>query len=112
MGNFPIWPMVGCPDDDINKCPIRERVAPYDSKTLQATPGYFTVTLANGIKAEMTTSNKTAIYRFTFPAPLNATDIANFGPAFSIELSDLPNTRKQGGIAVDYKSGRMKGEFF
>src|ERR1700759_1741231 len=97
MGNFPIWPMSGCPGDDVNACPFRERYMAYDSASLQAIPGYFTLTLANMIKAEMTAANRTALYKFRFPPPLNASDSATFGPAFSVELTDLPATRKQGG---------------
>lgn len=109
MGNFPIWPMVGCPKDDINLCPIRERAAAYDLGTLKATPGYFTVTLANGMKAEMTAANRTALYTFYFPPARNGSDLARFGPTFSIELTDLPNTRKQAGATVDFKTGRISG---
>jgi putative alpha-1,2-mannosidase len=101
--------MQGCPGDEINNCPIREKFIAYDSKSLKATPGYFSITLANGIKAEMTAANRTALYKFHFAPAFNVSDTARFGPAFSIELSDLPGTRKEGGAVVDAQTGRIHG---
>jgi putative alpha-1,2-mannosidase len=81
----------------------------YDSESLKATPGYFSVTLANLIKAEMTAANRTALYKFYFPQASNASDLAVYGPAFSVDLTDLPGTRKQAGAVVDLKTGRIAG---
>jgi putative alpha-1,2-mannosidase len=109
MGNFPIWPMLGCPGDDINACPIRERFISYDSTSLKASPGYFALTLGNKIKAEITAANRTALYKFQFPQPLNGSDISTFGPVFSVDLMDLPGTRKEGGAVVNFETGRIAG---
>lgn len=40
---------------------------PLDKKTEQALLGYYAVTLENGIKTEITSSRRAAIFRFTFP---------------------------------------------
>ncbi|EMC97554.1 glycoside hydrolase family 92 protein [Baudoinia panamericana UAMH 10762] len=110
LGNFPIFPQAGCAADDINNCvfPKATRATPRVNGSVQASPGYFTVELATNIKVEMTVTNHTALYRFTFPqkpVELNAT----LSPLILADLSDLPNSRINGSISVDNSTGRITG---
>ncbi|RFU33211.1 hypothetical protein B7463_g3124, partial [Scytalidium lignicola] len=104
LGNFPIFPNTGCPDDDLNQCiyPREDRLVYFDKSTIVATPGYFGLNLDSGIKAEMTTSSHTALYKFTFPQTTTA-------PMILVDLIDLPNSRSNGTAAVDPNTGRLYG---
>lgn len=59
----------------------------------------------------MTVSNHTALYRLTFPK--HATNAQNVtlpnSPLILFDLTDLPESRINGSIAVDGKSGRITG---
>jgi putative alpha-1,2-mannosidase len=110
LGNFPIFPQAGCPDDLVDNCvfPKTTRATPRINGTIQASPGYFALELATNIKAEMTTTNHTALYRFTFPStPTEAN--ATLSPLILADLSDLPNSRINGSIEVDDATGRITG---
>lgn len=76
-----------------------------------ARPGYFTINLDSGIKAEMTTTNHTALYRFTFfnNATVNAAVDGPLSPLFIVDLTDLPDSRSNGTASVDPGTGRMTG---
>lgn len=41
----------------------------YDKKTEQASPGYYAVTLANKVKAEITCTERVAFHQYTYPTP-------------------------------------------
>jgi putative alpha-1,2-mannosidase len=110
LGNFPLFPYAACPGDDIDKCtyPKKERLAygGFDTKTVVARPGFFGVTLSTGVKAEMTTTQRTALFRFTFPTTSNGSH-----PLLLQDLSDLSNSRQDNGsVSVDPNTGRIKGE--
>ncbi|PSN75350.1 hypothetical protein BS50DRAFT_481148 [Corynespora cassiicola Philippines] len=110
LGNFPIFAQSGCPNDDINACNYTywERQTPRINGTINAHPGYFDITLESQIRTEMTVTNHTALYRFTFPStPLTAN--TSLSPHFLIELSDLPQTRSDGQISVSASTGRVTG---
>ena len=102
LGNFPIFPQAGCPDDDLNRCKFSksDRAVNYTIADTKASPGYFSVTLNTSIVGEMTVTNHTALYRFTFPdtpvAPYNETGPQDSGPLSPLiitDLSDLSNSR-------------------
>ncbi|KAI0399948.1 family 92 glycosyl hydrolase [Xylaria palmicola] len=110
LGNFPLFPYAACPGDDINLCVYskRTRIAQgaFDAKTVVARPGFFSVTLNTGIKAEMTTAQRTALFRFTFP-----TSTSGAHPLLLQDLSDLHNSRQDNAsVSVDPTTGRIKGE--
>ncbi|KAF2269372.1 alpha-1,2-mannosidase-like protein [Lojkania enalia] len=110
MGNFPIFPHPGCQNDDINACSFNywERQIPRVQGSVRAQPGYFDITLASQVRAEMTVTNRTALYRLTFPeTPL--TRNTTLSPLILLELSDLPQTRGNGDIAINATSGRLTG---
>lgn len=110
LGNFPIFAQSGCPNGDVNACKytLWDRAVPRINGTVHARPGYFDITLANNIRTEMTVTNHTALYRFTFPeTPLEPNTPLN--PHLLIELSDLPQTRSEGNISITVTNGRITG---
>lgn len=105
LGNFPIFPHVSCPGDDLNNCifPKQGRAVAYVNESVKATPGYFTITLRNGIEADMTATQHTSLFRFKFPA-------AATSPLIQLDLSDLSDSRQDNAtISVDAATGRMTG---
>jgi predicted alpha-1,2-mannosidase len=110
LGNFPLFAQAGCPDDDLNSCLFTktDRATPRINGTVEASPGYFSVELATSVKAEMTVTNHTALYRFTFPeTPAEAN--APLSPLILADLTDLPDSRINGSISVDEATGRISG---
>lgn len=106
MGNFPIFPHPNCPDDDINKCQWQQddRETAWIPKSPKARPGFFSIDLANGVHAEMTTTNRSALYRFTF-----SDSDAALSPVVLVDIMDLPQLRSNGSAAVDPETGRLTG---
>lgn len=110
LGNFPIFAQSGCPNDDINACqyPYHERAIERIRGSENGRPGYFDITLVSNIRAEMTTTNRTALYRFTFPET-PTTPNTTLNPHILVDLRDLPNTRSEANITVYAKTGRITG---
>ncbi|KAF3032699.1 hypothetical protein E8E12_000048 [Didymella heteroderae] len=108
LGNFPIFPQV-CPDDDINTCkfPIAARATPYKNDSVKARPGYFGVELENGIHAEMTVAEHTALFRFDFSKTLSAN--ASGHPLILVDLTDLWASRQNASISVEASDGDSSG---
>lgn len=73
--------------------------------------------LNTSVKAEMTVSNHTALYRFTFPTdgtPTKASDRTchdrmTYSPLIHADLTDLSDSRDEGSIMVDKDTGRITG---
>ncbi|KAJ5606607.1 secreted glycosidase [Penicillium lagena] len=109
LGNFPIFPQASCPNDDINQCKwqMNDRATAWSNSSdgAQAHPGYFSILLENGIKAEMTTTNRSALYRFTF----DGTSSESLSPVILVDLMDLPQSRQNGTALVDPSTGRLTG---
>jgi len=110
LGNFPLFPQAGCPGDDLNRCKFtqEDRAVSRVNGTAEAHPGYFAITLNTSIHAEMTVTNHTALYRFTFPATPMEQD-APLSPLILVDLSDLPRSRSNGSISVDSATARITG---
>jgi len=104
LGNFPLFPQV-CPGDDLNRCSFRigDRKLAYLNNSVVARPGYFALELVSGVKAEMTTSERAALYRFEFPSG------AGSHPLVLLDLTDLWQSRQNASISVDPGTGRLKG---
>jgi putative alpha-1,2-mannosidase len=86
-----------------------ERASQRVNGSIEAHPGYFALTLNTSIKAEMTVSNHTALYRFTFPsATQNQTGLPN-SPLILVDLTDLPDSITNGRVEVDELTGRLQG---
>ena len=78
------------------------------NSTVEATPGYFAVKMVSAIKAEMTVTNHTALYRFTFPhSPVERN--ATLSPLILADLNDLPLSRSNGSVEVDADTARIRG---
>lgn len=110
LGNFPLFAQSGCPGDDINNCkfPQVDRAVPRINGSVKASPGYFAVTVATNIAVEMTVSNHSVIYRFTFPD--SPTEVnATLSPVILADLIDLPLSRSNGSVSVDATTGRITG---
>lgn len=64
--------------------------------------------MSTNIQAEMTATNHTALYRFTFPdTPVEQN--ATLSPLILADLIDLPQSRINGSASVDEQTGRMSG---
>ncbi|KXJ89166.1 family 92 glycoside hydrolase [Microdochium bolleyi] len=116
LGNFPLFAQTGCENDELNNCYFRKdhRASRRMPGSVEVRAGYFAVTLNTSVRAEMTTTNHTVLYRFTFPS--NASQPATkagkpvpYGPLILADLTDLADTRTQGSIAVDPDTGRITG---
>ena len=121
LGNFPLFAHPGCPLNDYTKC----RYATYTRRlervagSVEARAGYFSIELANHVRAEMTASVRAALYRFTFPSdpvvryPTPEGNItAHAGPVLLVDLQDLGATSLSAGAGCQVypESGRMVGE--
>ncbi|KAK8189420.1 glycoside hydrolase family 92 protein [Phyllosticta capitalensis] len=119
LGLFPIFPQSGCPDDDLNRCEwaYLDRRVERIYGSAKASPGYFAVTLNTSIQGEVTVTNHTALYRFTFPNdPVPQNGFGSIGnstiplsPVLLIDVIDLPRSRSDGNITVDAATGRITG---
>ena len=66
-----------------------------------ASPGYFSLTLNNGISMEATSTRRAGLERFTFPEGTKT-------PFFTLDLAnDLPRSFKGGNMTIDPNSGRV-----
>jgi putative alpha-1,2-mannosidase len=109
LGNFPLFPYASCPDDDIDRCdfPKKTRVnhGAFEDSSVKARPGYFGITLNSGVEVEMTTTQHTALFRFTFPTG------SDLHPLILQDLSDLSDSRQDNGtVTIDPDSGRITGD--
>ena len=112
LGNFPLFSYASCAGDDVNGCdyPKKARVrhGAYSNESVEARPGYFGITLETGVKAEMTTTQHAALFRFTFPETDDAGNQSR--PLILQDLSDLSDSREDNGtVAVDPDTGRITG---
>lgn len=107
MGNFPIFAQSSCPNDDLNQCKwqLNDRATAWDRDSPKARPGYFGISLDNGVHAEMTTTNRSALYRFTF----DQGSAEALSPVILVDLIDLPQSRTNGTANVDKSTGRLTG---
>ncbi|PQE05311.1 alpha-12-mannosidase protein [Rutstroemia sp. NJR-2017a BVV2] len=107
LGNFPLFPQY-CPEDIIDNCRflITDRATPYLNGSVVATPGYFSLGLATGIQAEMTTTEHAALYHFTFP-PASSSNGSALSPLILLDLTDLAASRQNATISLS-DDGRIK----
>lgn len=108
LGNFALFPYSSCPDGDINRCVFpkvsRAALGTFSNDSVVAEPGYFSLTLDSGVQAEMTTTQHTSIFKFTFPSGSEGE------PLILQDLTDLSNSRQDNGtISVDPTTGRITG---
>lgn len=108
QGQFPLFPQV-CPDGVLDNCNFRieDRSVPYENGSIKASPGYFALSLASGINAEMTVAEHTALYNFEFPSGSSGNGSAG-SPLILLDLTDLWQSRQNATVSVD-SNGRIKG---
>lgn len=90
-GDIPILPWPGDPSGDLTVSPHLNRqlyAQPFDHSQESAHPGYYAVTLANGIRVELTVSETSGIARFTFPAGTPARLLLNAGGSANSDVID------------------------
>ena len=106
LGNFPLFPQY-CPEDVLDNCNFRigDRAVHYVNGSVKASPGYFALDLVNGIQAEMTVTQRTALYHFSFP---KAGGNGTTSPLMLLDLTDLSASRQNATVSVD-SNGRIKG---
>ncbi|KAJ6545737.1 glycosyl hydrolase family 92-domain-containing protein, partial [Mycena capillaripes] len=68
LGNFPFLPLTTaeCADNDLTKCTLDRSRRALEHGEPTASPGYFAIPLNNGVNAEMTVTQHTALYRLTY----------------------------------------------
>ncbi|KIK62122.1 glycoside hydrolase family 92 protein [Collybiopsis luxurians FD-317 M1] len=109
LSNFKIWPFASCPS--FTKCPtdlfnraVPRKLLPDGSPDDVASPGYFASNLSTDIRVELTTTRRTALHRYTFPANSSHPRL----------LVDLTNDGQQSGYDVtldlDPSTGRVTGD--
>ncbi|KAI0476577.1 glycoside hydrolase family 92 protein [Xylariaceae sp. FL0804] len=109
LGNFPLFPQL-CPGDAVDNCAFRigDRATPYVADSVVARPGYFAVGLESGVGAAMTTGDRAALFRFTFPtSPSNQTGQNH--PLVLLDLTDLWQSRQNASVSVDVDGSRIQG---
>lgn len=103
LGNFPLFPQV-CPGGDLGRCRFRlgDRKLRYRPDSVRAAPGRFALELESGAGADMTVSQRAALFHFRFPAA------ADHGLVL-LDLTDLSRSCQRAEVRVDARSGRMVG---
>ena len=108
LGNFPLFPQY-CPDNNLTHCKFTKSQRRIPRGEYSASPGYFDITLADGIRGEATVTEHTALYRFTFPSNITSKGQVN-SPVITIDLNDLAGTRSgNAAVSVNQETGRVSG---
>ncbi|KAK5653909.1 hypothetical protein OQA88_7834 [Cercophora sp. LCS_1] len=112
LGNFPLFPFINCPDGDVNRCAFpkrtRARFGGFSNGSVTSKPGVFGITLNSGIRVDMTVTQHTSLFKFSFPPVGMNGESAQ--PLILQDLSDLSDSRQDNGtISVDTKTGRIIG---
>ncbi|KAK0721988.1 glycoside hydrolase family 92 protein [Lasiosphaeria miniovina] len=112
LGNFALFPYTNCPGGDIDQCAFpkkaRARFGAFANSSVSAKPGTFGITLAGGIRAEMTTTQHASLFSFSFPS--TGLDGQPAQPLILQDLTDLADSRQDNGsVSVDSETGRITG---
>ncbi|KAL2858554.1 glycosyl hydrolase family 92-domain-containing protein [Aspergillus pseudoustus] len=103
MGNFPVFVHPDCPDLSLCNWTSSDRAIAWRRDSPKARPGYFSISLENGVDAEMTVTNHSALYRFSFPGSTGTS------PVVLVDIIDLPQSRNSGTASVHPDTGRLTG---
>ncbi|GJJ11429.1 hypothetical protein Clacol_005662 [Clathrus columnatus] len=126
LSNFKVWPIASC-RGGLKSCKTSLKSRKTRRKILQdgtpadeASPGYFSSVLINGIKAELTATRRTALHRYTFPAgtqePRILIDVTNDGQNHNLGpfVNINPSTGRMIGSGVflpSFGSGQYPAHF-
>lgn len=102
----------GCPDNNYTLChyPVKKRLVARVNGTVEAKVGYFALNMTNSVRAEMTTTAHTALYRFSFPGTKfvnNDGELVPYSPLILMDMVDLSNSRLEGDVEVHAGTGRI-----
>jgi predicted alpha-1,2-mannosidase len=102
-GDFPVLPWSG----DLTVSPRQDRelyTQPFDHARESAHPGFYSVTLENGMGVEITVSERAGIARYTFPPGTPARLLLNSGGSANMDPRErAPNTAARaddGGVVL------------
>ncbi|KAJ1030622.1 hypothetical protein NDA18_001862 [Ustilago nuda] len=106
-GNFCIMPVL-CTDNSLDACPTL--LEPRERMRLNGTdigrPGYFTTTLDNGIKIELTSTRRATLEKYTFPK--EEMKRMKSTPHLVLDwTNDSPGTFRGGELQADWDQGRL-----
>jgi predicted alpha-1,2-mannosidase len=94
-GDFDVLPVTGTLEESPGK-DLAPYVVAFDHNNEEAHPGYYAITLGNGVRVEITVTERAGIARFTFPAGSPARLLVNAGSSAN-EIIDS----SQGKVASD-----------
>ena len=95
-GDFAVLPIVGTLHESPGKDFAPYAVA-YDHGKEVAQPGYYAITLANGVRVEVTVTERAGIARFTFPEGTPARLLVNAGSSANEFIDGLNGRRAADG---------------
>jgi predicted alpha-1,2-mannosidase len=87
-GDFAVLPVTGTLAESPGK-DFSPYAVGYDHSKEEAHPGYYAITLANGVRVEITVANRVGIARFTFPAGTPARLLVNAGSSANVDEGDI-----------------------
>ncbi|MGW0880207.1 GH92 family glycosyl hydrolase [Streptomyces sp. NPDC002671] len=96
-GDLPVLPTTG----DVTQTDYSKYAAAYSHQDEEASPGYYRVGLASGIRAELTATERTGVQRYTFPATgkanvlLNAAQALHKAVSSAVEILDDHTVRTE-----------------
>jgi predicted alpha-1,2-mannosidase len=90
-GNVPFMPTIG----EVVSTDVMQYQTPYVKASEQASPGYYSVLLDNGVRAELTAGTRVGMHRYTFPAGAQANVLLDVGRQIP-DGSELPPQRVPG----------------
>jgi predicted alpha-1,2-mannosidase len=96
-GDFPVLPTIG---KVTGAAPDLE----FEHEKEEARPGYYAVTLANGVRVEITVAERAGIARFTFPAGVEAGLKVDAGGSANTDNHDGKKEREAYGNGIQVKA--------
>jgi predicted alpha-1,2-mannosidase len=87
-GDFGVLPVSG----ELSRSPAKDLKAygaAFDHAREETHPGYYAVTLASGVKVELTVGQRAGIARFTFPEGVAARLLVNAGSSTNVDESEI-----------------------
>lgn len=87
-GDFGVLPVSGELKESAGK-DLNAYAAGFDHAREETHPGYYAVTLANGVRVELTAAERAGIARFTFPAGVPARLLVNAGSSANVDESEI-----------------------
>lgn len=91
-GDFGVLPMTA----ELSASPSGPDAVAFDHGQEEAHPGYYKVTLSNGVRAELTVTERAGIARFTFPAGAPARLWVNAGSSANVDESEIALSGSEG----------------